>query len=306
MGDTSPPRSSDPPFPDLNIHAAVGLQASFRPVGTLKRVIRRYLLPCVLIMGVALGAAGLAYKQAKKTAFADTCTFQVLVHIAQQQPQSADFLDFYNRLGANEVSIALMSNPYIPVGRANKVEAGTLAANTTVLPISGLGIYSVRVLAKERASATQLANAMCDQIVADIKDHRANTLNAQISDLENRITGLQADLKRLSAIPPAKRTIEERATLQARQEALAGNTAQMASILSLPPDNVSTLIKATDAQAYDPRHLSKDLLIGLVAGLLVCFLYVLVGEIIAERREKLPEPPATVARAEPAREPQGR
>jgi len=257
-------------------------------------------------MAVALGGAGLAYKQAKKTAFAATCTFQTLVHIAQQQPQSADFLDFYNRLGANEVSIALMSDPYIAVGRANDVEAATLASNTTVLPIPGLGIYSVRVLAKERTAATKLANAMCDQIVGDIKTHRADTVNAQISDLEHRISGLQADLKRLSAIPPAKRTIEERATLQARQEALAGNTAQMASILSLPPDNISTLIKATDAQAYDPRHLSKDLLIGLVAGLLVFFLYVLVGEIIAERRQNLLEPAATVARVEPEKEPQGR
>ena len=257
-------------------------------------------------MVVAVGAAGLAYNEAKKTAFSATCTFQALIHVSQQQPQSADFLDFFNRLAANEVTIALIDNPYVAVARENHVNAGTLAANTLVQPVPGVGIYSTRVIANEGPEATKLANAVCDQIVGDIRQHRTNEINAQVSDLQSRISSLQAELKKLSKVPAGRRTLQQKATITARQEALIGNTAQMASILSLPPDNISTLIRAVAAQAYDPRHLSKDLLVGLVAGLLACFLYVLVGEIIAERRDQLDEPIAPMSGVEPAREPQGR
>lgn len=286
----------------------MGNDAHGVPIGGCytRRVIRRYLLPCVLIMAVAVGAAGLAYREARKTAFSATCTFQALVHVSQQSPQSADFLDFFNRLAANEVSIALTANPYVPVARDNHVNAGTLAANTLVQPVIGLGIYSVRVVANEGPQAVKLTNALCDQFVKDIRAHRTNEIDAQVADLQSRILALQTELKKLSKVPPAKRTLQQRATITARQEALGGNTAQMANILSLPPDNISTLVRAVGAQAYDPRHLAKDMLIGLVAGLLVCFLYVLGGEIISERRDQLATPDSTAARAEPANEPQGR
>ena len=106
-------------------------------------------------MAVSVGAAEIAYASARKTQFSAGCSFQALVHLSQAQPQSADFLDFYNRLAANEVSIALASNPYAAVAKSARVDAGKLEANTTVAPIAGLGLYGLRVIAAEgRTSPT--------------------------------------------------------------------------------------------------------------------------------------------------------
>jgi len=249
-----------------------------------RRVIRRYLLPCVLIMAVSVGAAEIAYASSRKTQFSASCSFQALVHLSQAQPQSADFLDFYNRLAANEVSIAVASNPYAAVAKRERVDAGKLADSTTVQPIPGLGLYGLRVIAAESRAALVEANGLCDQIVKSIIKHRADDNASQIKDLNARIKTLQTELKRITVIPPAKRTTVQSATLQAQEQALSGNAAQIAGILSLPPDSISVLIRAVNAQGYDPRSQSKNLLIALVGGLLACFLVVLLGEVIAERR----------------------
>ena len=257
-----------------------------------------------------MGTAGLAYAGARKTQFSARCTFQALVHLSQAQPQSADFLVFYNQLAANELSIALTSNPYAKVAKAHGADAGKLAGATSVTPVPGLGIFSLRVIAANAKTATTLSNGLCDQIVSDIKSHRATENGSQIKDLKSRIKTIQSELKRLAAIPKNRRTIVDAANLQAQQEAVVGNAAQIASILSLPPDSITVLNRAVNARGYDPRSLSKNLLIALVAGLLACFLVVLIGEVIAERRTDLRESglggDVWVSGAEPPKETQRR
>ena len=90
-------------------------------------------------------------------------------------------------------------------------------------------------------------------------------------------------MAKLAAIPAAKLTPPQKVTLQTRTAQILYNSQLMANITSYPPDEVSLLSPAGTVNKQKIGDLSKKLVIAGVAGVLVCFLYILIGEILAMR-----------------------
>jgi hypothetical protein len=249
-------------------------------------MIRRYVVPCFLILVVALGAVGLDYVGSGKTLFAAPCVIQVVIRPADQPAQTTEAITVLNRFAQHELILAKASGVFAKAAKAHGVSAGTLASETVVNPLTGIGTFTVTVIDKDRKRSPVLANAVCDEIVLAIKKQRSDEANAEIATAKDRMNSSQSELKHLQTIPAKKRTLSQAANVKAQLSALVGNAELIARILSQLPDDISVLNRASAARNYDPRHLSKNLLIGLAAGVFVCFLYVLAVEVISEQRNR--------------------
>jgi capsular polysaccharide biosynthesis protein len=184
------------------------------------------------------------------------------------------------------VNVALEGGVYAKAAAAVRVPAGALATNTTLGPPVGLALFSVQVVGSSKPSAARLANAVCDAFVSSIRAQRVAETAAQKAAISTRVGDLEREIARLASIPPPKRTVADNVTLSADRQAVTASVTDMAFVQSLPPDKVYVVTPATTGTPYDPRSKGKNLLIALVAGLLACFLFVLVGEILAERRRR--------------------
>lgn len=244
---------------------------------------RRYVLVCALIMTVALAVGGLSYAGTSGSIFTANCTFQVFVHLSREAPQTPDNAKFIATLALQQVSTSVASGLYNKTAQAKKVDRASFTLVT--LPIPGLGSFVVRVTSDDSNRAVLVANAVCDQFVATIRAQRAAEVDAQIKGVQDRITTIQAAIKRLEKKPANKRTAEEKAFLSGQRAALIGNANVIANIISLPPDNISILSHASGTDETRKGDLTKSMLIALVGGLLACFLFILVSEVLAERRE---------------------
>ena len=133
------------------------------------------------------------------------------------------------------------------------------------------------------ARATRLANAVCNEYVSSIKKNRADQLAAKVKAVQDRIDSIESEVAKLAAIPAAKLTPGQKVTLQTRTAQILYNSQLLANITSYPPDEVSLLSPAGTVNKQKIGDLSKKLVIAGVAGVLVCFLYILIGEILAMR-----------------------
>ena len=247
---------------------------------------RRYVLPCVLVMAVSLGTAGLAYKAAAKKDFAANCSFQAVLSLSQGHPLSADATASYNKASAAMVVVARATDVFPEIARKQNVNADSVSNRTNVGAFGqGLGTFIANVSDADPKQAVTLANAVCDEFVLSIQKRRAAKVSADVKTVENRIAGFEAELGRLAAIPKKKRKTSDFAAALGLIAARKDNVQLLATILSLPPDEISVLTRATGARSRDKRSLPKNLVIALVAGLLGCFLIILVGETIAEGRK---------------------
>lgn len=237
-------------------------------------------------MGVSLGAAVLSYAAPRGRQFSASCSFQVFVHLSQEPPGTTDEQKFVNNLALQQVSTAIAGGVYSDVAKSQQIDAVLVARNTRTLPTPGLGTFLVTVLDVSRPRAIELANAVCDAYVARMKAQRASELEARVLTVQARIAAIQADVQRIQRIPASRRTPEQNVTLAAQQRALTFNSGLIATVMSLPPDDISVLTRAANALRRDDRDLSRNLIIGGVAGLLGCFMVVLVGEMIVEGRER--------------------
>ena len=182
-----------------------------------------------------------------------------------------------------EVGTVASSGLYRRVSAREKTPAGVIASETTTAPSPGLGTFFVTVMDPSPARATRLANAVCKEYVSSIKKNRADQLAAKVRAVQDRIDSIESEVAKLAAIPAAKLTPPQKVTLQTRTAQILYNSQLMANITSYPPDEVSLLSPAGTVNKQKIGDLSKKLVIAGVAGVLVCFLYILIGEILAMR-----------------------
>jgi hypothetical protein len=240
-------------------------------------------------MSVAFASALIAYKGAKRTEFRAGCYFQIVIHQTPQPPQTTEQLAFANKLSQHQVSVAVTSGVYAQAAKTLKLKNLELGRIVTTGVPGEIGSFVVGVFNRDAKRATLVANTICDQFVATIKQQRANEINGKIKVLQSRLATIQSELTRLGRIPKKKLTIVDLAQLRTQREALLGNSSAIASILTLPPDDLGVLTRSGAATRYDPRSLSKNVFIALVGGLLASFITVLIGEMVSERRRRLSE-----------------
>lgn len=245
---------------------------------------RRYVLPCVLIMAISVATAWGAYAASESIRYSALCTFEAVIRLSPRPPQNTDEAKLVNSLAGQQVGAAIANGIYAEVAKNKKVRTATIARNVSLSPSAiGLGTFGVRISNTDPKKAMELSSALCDAFVAKIVKQRAESIHAQQQLIRARIATIQKELTRLERIPRQRRTTTDNASIVSQRRALLGNTNLIADINTLPPDSVSVLGRANPVRR-DTRDLSRNLLIALVAGLLACFLYVLIGEMFADRR----------------------
>ena len=245
-------------------------------------MLRRYILISILIIVIAIATAGLAYSAGNKLSYKTYCTIQVFVRapaVGTGQP-NPEFLQFTNSLAANEVGLAT-PNAYKDIAVKEKMTIGGVASELAVLPAPGIGAFAATVADPKADRAQSLANTACNTFVDVIKKQRATELNSEVKAIQDRLNSIQADLKRLVAVPPKKRTANQAIDLQTQSQALKFNTILIATYRSLPPDQISILTPAVAVTAAHSISLKKYVLIAGAAALLSIFLVILLGEALS-------------------------
>jgi hypothetical protein len=243
-------------------------------------VLRRYALPCLGIAVLALAISLVLYKAASTT-FNGTCVIEVSLPPTEQKLGS-DFFAFNARLTSDVVVEALNSRVYDETARVENVDAIDLSRHTTI-ETAGQSFAKVTVNDNDTARAARLANDICNRLVGQIRallDARQANAASLTADRIGQVSG---ERNAIAAIDPAKRTPAQQATLVADDTALSSLRDQLALILGLPPDLVDVAGTAQAGVKADTPDLGRDLVIGLIAAVLACFLVILAGEIIADR-----------------------
>jgi hypothetical protein len=245
-------------------------------------VIKRYAVASAIIMTVALATAGLAYAAGSKLTYSAFCTAEVFVRAPATALPAAnpDFLAFTNSLAANEVASA-SPTVFQQLAQEAHLSTGALAGTLLVTPAPGIGAFRVTVTDTDLNRTKRIARSACPTFVGVIVKQRADEINRDVTGIEGRLKTIQAEVKRLQAIPPKKRTPEQIVSLITQQEALKLNAFLIASLRSLPPDNITVLTPATSVTAMRSISLKRYALIALVAGLLAIFLFILVSEALS-------------------------
>jgi hypothetical protein len=254
-------------------------------------VFRRYALACALILAVSSGVAALASAAGKKSVASATCAFQAYIQLSRTPPVTADNVKILNTLAAQRVTTVVSSGLYRDLERKEKVPPGTISRNTSAGPGPGIGVFFVTVKGSDPKQVTRLTNAMCDGFVVAVIAQRKSEVDAQVKKMEDRISVLQTEVKRLQAIPVKKRSATTNVVLRSRQAALIASASVITQILSLPPDDVSVLSRASGASIKETSNQAKYFLVAILGGLLACFLYILVGEWIVEQQRRAGKTP---------------
>jgi hypothetical protein len=204
--------------------------------------------------------------------------------LSREDPSTPEHAQFIAGVALQEVSTALSSGLYSRVSADQKIPAATVEAETVIQPTQGLGVFTVTVTDAVATKSTRLANAICDEYVRSVKNQRTTQTDAALKAVHDRINSIQGVVTRLAAIPASKLTLAERDTLLAQRQSLIFNTQLVANLSSYPPDDVAVLSHASGVEKRRTGNFSKKLILAGVSGVLACFLYILIGEVIAERR----------------------
>lgn len=245
-------------------------------------MLRRYILISILIIVIAIATAGLAYSSGNKLTYKTYCTIQAFVRapaVGVGQP-NPEFLQFTNSLAANEVGLATPA-AYKEIAQKLKTTVGVVTSELLVLPAPGIGSFAATVSDPNAENAKNLANAACTTFVDVIKRQRTTELNGEIKVIQDRLAGIQADLKRLIVIPAKQRTSDQAIELDTQSQSLKLNTFLIAQYRSLPPDQISILTPAATVTAAHSISLKKYALIAGAGALLSIFLVILIGEAVS-------------------------
>lgn len=248
-------------------------------------MLRRYAPACLLIMAVSTGTAVIAHKASAAPRFTTACNFQVFVRAAlvAQAPPTPEFLKFTASLALSEVQAATPT-VYQQIAQSQHQTATAFAGNVVTTGAPGVGAFRVSVSGAQPQRPVQIANAVCDRYVTVIKKQRVDEIDSDIKVVQGRMKTIQTEIARLQKIPLKRRTVSDTAALTTQRLALNHNAQLIAAMSSLPPDRISVLKHAVIAQRSQSVNLSKYLIVAVVAGLLACFLLILVGEVVAESR----------------------
>jgi len=253
-------------------------------------MIRRYLIASFLIIVIAGGAAGLAYKAKSKLTYNASCTVEVFVRAPALNAgtPNPDFLTFTNNLAANEVSLA---TPTVigEIAKSQKLTIGEVSGKVQILPAIGIGAFRVSATDSDPTRTKSLAAAGCSTYVSTITKQRAHELDTDLKAIQKRIESAQKDVARLAKTKASKRTAAQQLSLSTAQEVLRTNAQLVVQYKSLPPDNITVLTPATGVTSMRSVSLKKYLAIAAVAALLAIFLFILVVEAVSpQRRDTTP------------------
>jgi capsular polysaccharide biosynthesis protein len=246
----------------------------------------RYAMLTGLVVVVALAAGVIVHEAVGHTTYAASCDFQLALPSTATVP-SSDILAFNRRQANDEIARAQLGKVWDAVGRKTKVPPSEVAADQSVTQVSDSS-FSVNVTNPDPYVAIRLANALCDQYVTQLssqvqaeQSNEVNGLRSQIAHLEHQLHAPSAGAGR--NLTPAQQV--ERATLTG---AIQRNEQVLVVALSLPPDNISVLSRASDVSAKSTKpSLSKSLIIAAAAGLLASFLVILAVDASSGRRLEL-------------------
>lgn len=244
------------------------------------RMMRRYVAAVVAVFVVSVGSGFVVYQARTERGFVASCVFQGAPPVTGQLP-TPDLLNANAEVAQESVRVAQQSDLYARVAAANGTTAGALAGETKVVPAIG-SLYVVTVRDPNASRAVRLSNALCGAHVAQINAQRRADRDAQAASLQQQVARLESRAATLSAKPA--RTSGEDAELGATAAAIAGSRAQVATVLSAPVGGVSVVTASRGAGPYRSGSLTRNLIVGLVAAVLISFLVVLVGEVVEERR----------------------
>ena len=246
-------------------------------------MIKRYLIASFLIIVIAGGAAGLAYKAKSKLTYNASCTVEVFVRAPALNAgtPNPDFLTFTNNLAANEVQLA---TPTVlgDIAKSQKLTVGEVASKVQILPAIGIGAFRVSATDSDPKRTKSLASAGCSTYVSTIVKQRAHELDSDLKAIQKRIDSLEKDVARLSK---AKASARNTISLATAQEALRTNSQLVVQYKTLPPDNITVLTPATGVVSMRSVSLKKYAAIAAVAALLVIFLYILLVEALSPQRK---------------------
>jgi hypothetical protein len=255
-------------------------------------VLKRYVLPSVLIIVLAVAAAGIAYQAKNKLTYNASCTVEVFVRAPATAAATStpDFLTFTNNLAANEVAAATPA-VYKDLAKGSHLSETAVAGKIQILPAIGIGAFQVSVTDPDPKVTKNLAGAACTSYVKVIKKQRADELSSAVKEIQKRINSIQVEVTRLSKTPARSRTAAQTLALATQQEALNTNSLLIVTYNSLPPDNIAVLTPATSVTPQRSASLKKFALIGGVGALLVIFLYILIGEAFMPQQRNAPASP---------------
>src|SRR5688572_29169245 len=129
-------------------------------------MVRRYVLPCVLILVIAGAAGGLAFARESGVVYSSSCVFQAHIRLSRENPTTPEHEKFIGSLALQQVSTAVASGLYTRIGKAESVPPSFLATHTATFPTPGLAAFLVTFTHVDPKSAVRFANAVCDEYVA--------------------------------------------------------------------------------------------------------------------------------------------
>lgn len=247
---------------------------------------RRYAIPCSLVLVGALAVALTVYA-ATPVNYQSSCVFRV------GQPTFAftgtDAMVTAQRVAATEVARSAQGPAFAAAAKSlGGVSAGTLKTETTLLPPVGEQTdYTVTVQDADAANAQRYADATCDGFVSDVAQRRDADIKAYAASLEQKIASLRQEMAGIEAKPKDQLTQIDQVTAASDQAAAVQLGKQLAGTLAEAPELTDVVNSASVAAKTDNRNLGRDLLIGLVAGVLAGFVIILVGEMVIDRQRDL-------------------
>lgn len=245
-------------------------------------MLRRYVLPCVVIYVVA-AIVGVAVTRSAGSTFSASCSIEISEPVTQQKLGS-DFFAFNQKLAQTLVFGALDPNVYQKAAPTGNVTVDELAQNTTVSAGTSTLPATIAVTNPDAHRAAILANAMCNYLVDEIKNQQSALRAAQSSVVADRIGELVAQRNQVASLAPDQRTPSQQAVLDADDAAIKNLKLELASTLSAPPNLVTVLSLSSAGALVESHNYTRNLLIAGVAATLAVFLVILAGEILVERR----------------------
>jgi hypothetical protein len=245
-------------------------------------VLQRYGSAVAVVLGVSLLIALIVYAATPHT-YTATCIAETSLPPTQVHLGS-DFFVAAEKLATEEVARSLDITVYRDASRGKDVDPDDLARHTRIA-FTGGGAFDTIVDNSDSSKAVSLANAVCGALVTHIRDRATTKVKDQADMIAARITQVTSDRAAILATDATVRTPAQQATLAADDIALKALQNELAGTIGTAPNPLDVASTAQAGQETDTgRSLSRDLVIGAVAGVLASFLIILVGEIIAERR----------------------
>jgi len=248
-------------------------------------MVRRYLVPCLLVVAAAMLIALITYA-AGSVDYVATCAFQESLPVTSvgTNPENLNFLD---RMAGNDVNQVGRGDVFAGPARAAGIDPSSLNGHFTITPVGDTGTFTVAVSDSQAQRAGDLANGICGNFVKAILDRHNKARDTEIAQLRDQIASLQTSVASLEKTPAGQLPPADQSYLDAQKRAVITDQQLLAQTLSMPQADVSVLTQAGAGARHDTRNLSRNLIVGGIGALLACFLVILVGEMARDSRSSL-------------------